>query len=184
MNLKPSHRRGLHFTPRRRTGRISVAALEYIRQVSPRPLAQNIRMVRGRADTDSFGRAAIRVAERVGELLDLIGDRGRVPLGGGRARAEDLVEHDDVVRGPAGALQHGVRLQIELPQAFLGHAAVDDGARLQVGRALVVGGVGVHVAGFGGVEAGMMAFADNDDGEAGQGFLGLRKGGGNRLAKL
>lgn len=152
------------------TARVVRAPLKQIRHVPPRPLAQYIGVVSGRADADGLGGARVRVAQRLCDPLELVGGRfilwrlrpGLSGLAG--AVAEDLVQHDDVVRGAAGALDHRVRLQVEIPDAFLGDAAVDDRTGLAVPTA-------VHVLGLAGVKARVVALADDDDGQPGQVLL-------------
>lgn len=81
---------------------------------------------------------------------------------------EDLVPDGVVMRRTGGPLEGCMGLQVEVPVAGFCDAAVDDGA---VGG--VLGAVGVFFAGR--VEAGMVAFADDDDGEARE-VLGCLRG--------
>ena len=70
---------------------------------------------------------------------------------------EDFVDEDDVVGWACGAFDGGVGLEVEVP------GAVDDEAGFRVAVA-VARGLGV---GFGrGEEAGVVAFSDDDEGEA------------------
>ena len=132
--------------------------LEHPAEIAPRPITDQISVVGRRANTHRLGRAPEQVAQIVGQVLEGVG--GAHERGLHAALAEDLVVDDVVMRRPSGALEGGVGLQEEIPVAGLGDAAVDDGAVLWVARA-------VGVLRSGGVEAGVVAFADDGDGEAG-----------------
>lgn len=138
-------------------------------QVAAGSSADQVRVIGRRTDTHSPGGTAEQIAQSVGEILE---DIRRVLEGGdGFLVGEDLVPDGKVVGRTGGALDGGVSLEVEVPVAGLCDAAVDDGAVLGVG-----GAVGVLVAG--GVEAGVMAFADDDDGDAREVLLGACGGVG------
>ncbi len=82
------------------------------------------------------------------------------------ALGEDLIQHDVVVGWACRALDGGMGLYEEVPIAGFGDAAIDAGAVFGVARAI---GVGFLC----GIEARMVALADNDDGDFWKPFLGV-----------
>lgn len=136
-------------------------SLEKISIVQPGALTRDVGIVRWRADAHSLGSASKGVTEGLCELFDLVGNVLALATG-----SKDLVQHYHVVRGAAGSLDHVVRLQEEIPHALFGHAAIDNGAGLEISTESAAV-VGVHVLVASWVEARMVALADDDDGQVG-----------------
>lgn len=136
----------------------TTSSLEQISVVQPGALTHDVGIVRWRTDAHSLRSAAKGVAERLRKLFNLVGDILALATG-----SKDLVQHDYVVCGAAGALDHVVRLQEEIPHTLFGHAAIDNGAGLEIATkpAAVVG---VHVLVAGWVEARVVTLADDDNG--------------------
>ncbi len=135
-------------------------------EIASGPFTHNICIVSGRADANSFGGATEKIAYAVCQIFEHVRDvlEGRWNF----ALGEDFVEHDVVVGGAGGALERGVGLQEEVPVAGLGDAAVDYGAVLGIGGA-------VGVAGSRGIEPGVVALADYDDGDVRETLLRVRR---------
>ena len=134
-------------------------------QIATRALTHQISIVRRWTDTNGFSSAAEEVAHAMSEIFENVSRvlQGRLWLF--LLVREDLVPDGEVVSGTSVSFDGGMGLQEEIPVPGLCHAAVDDGAVFRV-CALVGGCVG------GGIEAGVVAFADDDDGNPGEGFLG------------
>lgn len=108
--------------------------IELLTEVAARTGTHQIGVVRRRTDADSLSGPAEEVAQVVRENLQDIRGTEIACLGGlrGVRGVENLVPDGEVVCGTRGSLQGGVCLQVEVPVAGLGDAAVDDGARLGV----------------------------------------------------
>src|SRR5690606_23010363 len=107
-----------------------------------------------RADRDTLGSTSEEVAKVVGQLVQLIG-------------LEAVFIVDDVVmRRTGGTLQTLMRLEVEVVVVDGGDAAVDD----RTGHG--VAGLAVGTGFVGGVQAGMVALADDDDGDGRSVVLG------------
>lgn len=100
-------------------------------------------MVGRRADADSLGCAQVRVAKGLGDPLELVRwgvlRLGRLKLL--RPLSEDLVQHHDIVRRPAGALDYRMQLQEEVPHPFLCNTTVDNRTQLTVTATVYIFGL-------------------------------------------
>jgi hypothetical protein len=156
----------LHALSARHTGSRSRRGrrFELVAQVAARTGTHQIGIVRRRTDADGLGGASEHVAEIVGKFLQ--GVRGaEIAWSAGFASVEDLIPDGEVVGWTRGSLQSCVGLQVEVPVAGFGDAAVDNCARLRVMR-LEVGFVSLCR-----VETGVVAFPDDHYSDAREALL-------------
>lgn len=126
-------------------------------EIAPSPFAHKVRIVGRRTDADSFSSTTEKIAHAMRQALEIIGCiREGVHI---CSFPEDLVVYDIVVSRPGGAMEGSVGLQEKVPVAGLSDAAVDDGADT------IVGGPRISFLSLRGIETGVVAFADNDDGD-------------------
>lgn len=134
-------------------------------QIATRALTHQIGIVRRRTDTNSLSSSTEEVAHAMSEIFEDVSRVLQGRLCWFLLMREDLIPDSKIVRGTSGSFDGSMGLQEEVPVSGLCHAAVDDGAILGV-CALVSGCIG------GGIEARVVAFADDDDRKPGEGFLG------------
>lgn len=148
--------------------------IEMPAQIPSRPLTRPIRIKSSRAVTDSSSSATVKIAHIMRQRLNHIGytlalARERSWAMGCVDAGEDFVCEDDVVGGAGGAFNGGVGLEEEVEGVGGGDGAVDDEAGFGV-AVIVCGGVLNSLSrGFGieyGEETSVVAFADDDQGEA------------------
>ena len=148
--------------------------------VATSALANQIGIVCWRADTDALGRSTKEIAE-VMRLVALLsakecGRRSRACTHQGLqpVSRELVLIVDDVVMGWAcGSLDTSVRLQVKVEVVYCSHTTIHAGSRRRISR-LTIGSFVVRR-----VEASMVAFADDDDGN-----LGIVAFEGNTLTGL
>lgn len=129
--------------------------VEKITQEASSTRANQIGIVRRRTDTNRLRRTTEHVAHLVSEVLEDISRAGAGAVSR-VAGVEDLIPDGEVVSRTGSSLEGGVSLQEEVPVACLGDAAVDDGSGDWVLAVRVLLGCWV--------EAGVVAFSDDDDG--------------------
>ena len=127
-------------------GRRVAPASQIQKPVDPkaRLFAHDVRIISRRNEADGLGGARVEIAGRVHALLDHVGSQGRL-----------VVDHD-VVRRLHGALEPGVRLQVEIKVQHRRHALVNHRAGTRVP-------VSVGEFGIGRVEARVVSLAADDD---------------------
>ena len=138
---------------------------EHPAEVTSRPIADEIRIIRRGTPAHSLCCPPEKVAQIVGQVLERVGGarEGRLHL----ALAENLVVNDVVMRRPGGALDRGVCLQEKIPVAGFGYAAIDDGTVWWV-----PGAIGLFLLRW--VEARVVPFTDDGDGHVGLPGFGHR----------
>lgn len=93
--------------------------------------AEKVRIVCGRAKTDSLGGAAKEMAHVVGQIFEGISCivMGRFSM----SASENLVENDDIMAWTSSSLEARMRLDKEIPEPDFCHATINDCARIAVG---------------------------------------------------